>query len=105
MPRLLLLILLAVFFGLGVTIGFYNAQPVRFSYIFGEIELPLIGLIVGECLLVIALTLLIVLGRVLVLKSELRRLQRQLRGSEDELANLRRMSQDSQSGAVATRNV
>jgi len=105
MPRLLLLILLAIFFALGVTIGFYNAQPVRFSYIFGEIELPLIALIVGEFLLAVLLTLLVVLGRMLTLRAELRRLRRQLRNSDEELANLRRVSQDPAQSPVAVRNV
>lgn len=94
MPRLILLLLLAVFFALGVTIGFYNAQPVRLSYILGEVELPLIGLLVGEFLVAVLLTLLVVSGRILTLRAELRRLRRQLRGSDEELANLRRVAQD-----------
>lgn len=89
MLRIFLLILLVLVFALGVTIGFYNAQPVRFSYIFGEIDLPLIGLIVGEFFVAVLLTLLVVFGRILGLKTEVRRLKRQLRDSESELKNLR----------------
>lgn len=92
MPRILLLILLLVFFIIGGTVGYFNAQPVRFNYIVGEAELPLIGLVVGEFMFAVALTLLVMLGRVLVLKAEIRRLKRQLQNSESELANLRGMS-------------
>lgn len=102
MTRLLLLLLLAVFFALGVTIGFYNAQPVRFSYIFGEVEVPLIVLIVGEFLLAVLVTLLVVAGRVLSLRAELRRTHRQLRSLEAELSNLRQVSQPA---SATTHNV
>jgi lipopolysaccharide assembly protein A len=92
MMRVLLLVLLLVMFALGGTIGYFNAQPVRFSYIVGEVEMPLIALLIVEFLVAVALTLLVVLGRMLVLKGEVRRLRRQLQKGEAELANLRQMA-------------
>jgi lipopolysaccharide assembly protein A len=92
MARVLLLIALLLFFALGGTIGYFNAQPVRFSYIVGTIELPLIALLVSEFLLAVVVTLLVVAGRTLTLKAEIRRLKRQLQKGEAELANLRQVA-------------
>lgn len=89
MLRILTLILVAVFFILGLIIGFYNAQPVRFSYIVGEFELPLIVLILGEFAVAVLLTLVVVMSRILGLKGEIRRLKRQVKDQETELRNLR----------------
>lgn len=94
MLRILLLILLAVVFAFGVALGFYNAQPVRFSYLLGEFELPLIGLIVGEFLLAVLLTLVVIMGRILALKAQIRQLKRQLQNTEAELKNLRSLPLD-----------
>ena len=89
MLRILLLVLLGLVFALGVTAGFYNSQTVRFSYITGAVDLPLIALLLAEFGLVVALTLLVVAGRFWSLKSEIRRLSRQLRDQDAELKNLR----------------
>ena len=89
MLRIILIIVFVIVFALGVTIGFYNGQPVRFSYIVGELQLPLIALIVGEFAIAVLLTLLVVVGRIWSLKLEIRRLRKQLRDQEAELKNLR----------------
>ncbi|HSW11300.1 MAG TPA: LapA family protein [Solimonas sp.] len=93
LPRSLLffLVILPVFV-LGTTIGFFNGQDVEFNYLFGSVHLPLIALLIGEFLLVVALTLLATLVRVLALKSEIRRLRKQLRDADTELKNLRVLS-------------
>lgn len=91
MQRILILILLVIVFGLGVIIGFYNAQPVSFNYLVGSIQLPLIALITGEFVVAVLLTLLVVMGRILGLKAETRRLKKQLRNTESELKNLRNL--------------
>lgn len=85
---LLLLVVLPVFV-LGASVGFFNGQPVRFNYLFGEVELPLIALLAGEFLVVALLTVAISMLRVLSLKTEIRGLRKQLRDVESELKNLR----------------
>lgn len=85
---LFLLVVLPVFVA-GATIGFFNGQPVRFNYLVGEMELPLIALLVAEFLLVAVLTVALVALRVLSLKTEVRGLRKQLRDAESELKNLR----------------
>ncbi len=47
MLRALVIAGLIVFLVLGASIGYFNAQPVRFNYLAGEIELPLIALVIG----------------------------------------------------------
>lgn len=85
------MIFLTLIFCFGVVVGFFNAQPVVFNYLFGSVQLPLIALIAGEFLFAVLLTLLVVLGSVLALKNEARRLRKQLRDSEIELKNLREL--------------
>ncbi len=91
MLRILLILLLVVVLCLGASIGYFNAQPVRFNYLAGEIEIPLIALIIGEFVIAVLLTLLACFGRVFALKSEIRRLRKQLRDAEAELKNLRNL--------------
>lgn len=91
MLRILLILLLVVVLCLGASIGYFNAQPVHFNYLVGEMEIPLIGLIVGEFIIAVLLTLLACFGRVFGLKSEIRRLRKQLRDAEAELKNLRNL--------------
>ena len=79
-------------FVLGTTIGFFNSQKIEFNYLFGMVELPLIALLIAEFVLVALLTLGASFLRVLGLKSEIRRLRKQLRDSETELRNLRALS-------------
>ena len=85
---LFLLVVLPVFVA-GATVGFFNGQPVRFNYLFGEMELPLIALLLAEFLFVAVFTVGLVALRVLSLKTEIRGLRRQLRDAESELKNLR----------------
>lgn len=86
---LLFFVVILPVFVLGITIGFFNGQPVQFNYLFGTVELPLIALLIAEFLLVVVLTLLAVFVRVFSLRSEIRRLRKQLRDNETELKNLR----------------
>lgn len=93
------LVILPVFV-LGTTIGFFNGQAVQFNYLFGSVELPLIALLIAEFLLVVLLTLLATFVRVFALKSEIRRLGKQLRDSETELKNLRVLSAPAESPSL-----
>jgi uncharacterized integral membrane protein len=91
MLRIFLLMLLVMIFAFGIVIGFYNAQPVTFNYLFGITQLPLIALIAGEFIVAVVLTLLVVMGRIIALKAEARRLRKRLGGAEGELRNLRNL--------------
>lgn len=90
LPRslLFLLVVLPVFL-LGTTIGFFNGQPVTFDYLIGQVEMPLITLLIAVFVLAVVLTLLATYVRVFTLKSEIRRLRKQLTDSEAELRSLR----------------
>lgn len=92
MLRALVIAGLIVFLVLGASIGYFNAQPVRFNYLAGEIELPLIALVIGEFVIAVLLTLFISFGRMLSLKAEIRRLRRQIGAFEAELKTLRDLS-------------
>lgn len=89
MLRFLVIALLVLFLVVGASIGYFNAQPVKFDYLAGEVEMPLIALVIGEFVIAVLLTLLICFGRMLSLKSEIRRLRKQVQASEAELKNLR----------------
>jgi lipopolysaccharide assembly protein A len=89
MYRAFIIGILVVVLCLGASIGYFNAQPIHFDYLAGQIELPLIGLVLADFFLAVLLTLLICSGRILGLKAEARRLRKQLRDAEAELKNLR----------------
>lgn len=91
MLRVLIIAALVVFLALGASVGYFNAQPVKFDYLAGEIELPLIALVIGEFVLAVLLTLLICLGRMLGLRAEIRRLRRQVQSADAELKSLREL--------------
>lgn len=92
MLRVLVIVGLIVFLVLGASIGYFNAQPIKFDYLAGQIELPLIALVIGEFVLAVLLTLLISFARMLSLKGEIRRLRKQVLAGEAELKNLRELS-------------
>ena len=87
---LLYMVLLAVFIA-GAALGYFNATPVSFNYLFGTVELRLVVLVVFTFVLAALLTLLLCAGRILSLSGEARRLRRQLRDAETELKNLRNL--------------
>lgn len=91
MLRTLVIVALVLFLVLGASIGYFNAQPVKFDYLAGEVEMPLIALVVGEFVLAVLITLLICMGRMLSLKAEIRRLRKQAQGAEAELKALREL--------------
>ncbi len=91
MTRTLIIIALLVMLTLGVAIGFFNAQPVTFSYIAGQVQVPLIALVMAEFFLVALITALLCWTRIFGLKSEIRRLRRQLKDAQAELQSLRNL--------------
>jgi uncharacterized membrane protein YciS (DUF1049 family) len=89
MLRILLLLLLILVFVGGLAVGYSNAGPVSFNYLFGKTELSLVVLVLTVFAVAVLLTLLVCAGRILRLSADLRRLRRQLREAETELKNLR----------------
>lgn len=92
MWRIFLLLILIAVLVLGASIGYFNAQMVSFDYLFGALEIPLIGLLVGSFALGVLLTLLVVGSRMLGQRMELGRLRARVRDHEIELRNLRNLS-------------
>ena len=89
MGRLLVILLLVAGFCLGAAISYYNASPVTFHYLAGQVELPLIALLLGAFLLGIVVMWMLSLARAFVLSRDSRRQQRQIRELEAELKSLR----------------
>lgn len=91
MARVLLLLLLIVVLVLGATVGYFNAQPIAFDYLFGVWQVPLAGLLIAAFTVGVVLALLAALSRILGLRMELRRLRQRIREHEIELRNLREL--------------
>ena len=89
MGRLLVILLLVAGFCLGAAVSYYNASPVTFHYLAGQVELPLIALLLGAFLLGIVVMWLLNLARLFMLSRDSRRQQRQIRELESELKSLR----------------
>ena len=89
MYRIFVTVVLVLVLCAGATIGYFNAQPIRFDYLAGQIELPLIALVLADFFIAVLLTLLVCGARTLALKGEARRLRKQLRDAETELKSLR----------------
>jgi uncharacterized integral membrane protein len=89
MTRAILLSLLLFVLALGAAIGFFNAQLVKFNYLVGSAEVPLISLIFGELVLITLVGLAVFASRVWGLKREIRALRKRLAAAEVELRNLR----------------
>lgn len=91
MFRLLTVLLLALVFAIGASLGYFNAERVTFHYLFGAVEVRVAVLIVVSFLTAAALTLALCGIRILGLHRDLRRLRKQLRDAETELKNLRNL--------------
>ena len=90
--RTVLLILLLAMLVLGASIGYFNAQTVTFNYLIGQVELPLIAILIADFLFGVVLTLVLVSARMLRARTEVGRLRRQLRDAESEMRSLRAIS-------------
>ena len=99
--RSALLILLLAMLVLGASIGYFNAKTVSFNYLFGELELPLIAILIADFLFGMILTLIVVSGRLLRTRREVGRLRRQLRDAESEMRSLRAISAGTPADAPA----
>jgi len=91
MLRLIVIFLLLVVFSVGASIGYFNAETVRFHYLVGSVDIRLAVLVVAAFALGVVLTVVFTALRLLALNREIRRLRRQLRDTETELKNLRNL--------------
>ena len=91
MGRFVTLLLGIVAFCLGAAISHYNVSAVTFNYLAGQVELPLIALLIAAFLLGVVVMWLLNLARIFVLSRESRRYQRQIRELEAELKSLREL--------------
>ena len=91
MLRIVLVMALLAVFIAGAALGYFNATPVSFNYLFGAVQIRLVTLIVFTFVVAAVVTLLLCAGRIWTLSGEARRLRRQLRDAETELKNLRNL--------------
>jgi lipopolysaccharide assembly protein A len=94
MGRLVTLLLLLAAFCLGAAISYYNWSAVTFHYLAGQVELPLIALLLGAFLAGVVVMWLLDLARLFVLSRDSRRQQRQIAQLEAELKSLRNLPLD-----------
>lgn len=91
MTRIVVLVVLLVILVFGASVGYFNAQPVVFNYLFGAAEFPLIAVLIAAFSIGIVLTIAAVSGRLFTMRMELGRLRKQLREAEGELRTLRNL--------------
>lgn len=76
--RIALLVLIVLGLVAGLTLGLFNAEPVTFHYLAGEVEVPLIGLLIAAAFLALALAAVVSAFPLLRQKRKIARLQREL---------------------------
>lgn len=91
MLRLLRNLVLLLALALGVAFGFFNFQLVTVNWLFGEVRVPLVVVLVIDFILGFGLALLLLLAQTLKLRSDLARERRQLKDAQAEIRNLRSM--------------
>lgn len=91
MLRLLTVILLALVFLIGASLGYFNAERVTFHYLFGHVEVRVAVLVAISFVVASVMTLALCVLRMLRLHRDIRRLRKALRDSETELKNLRNL--------------
>jgi uncharacterized integral membrane protein len=89
--RIILWLLLLAAFCVGAALSYYNWSPVAFDYLAGEVQLPLIALLLTSFMLGGLTVLLLNTVRIWSLRLEMRRTQKRLRNAETELKNLRNL--------------
>ncbi len=91
MRSLLLAILVFLLFTLGIVVGHANNAEVQFDYLVGSVRLNQVSLLLFVFGFGVGLTLIACAGRLLALRSEVRRVRRRLVDAETELKNLRNL--------------
>src|SRR3546814_17083548 len=90
MSRIDILVVLLVILVLGASIGYFNAQPVIFNYLFGTAEFPLIAVLIAAFSIGIRLTIAAVAASLFTMRPALGRLRKQLRENEGGVRTRRR---------------
>jgi uncharacterized integral membrane protein len=85
----IILIVLALF--LGMMFALFNAGTVTVDYLFGNLQISLVALLILDLLVGLAVGAMIYAPRVLSLKIELDRVKKKLTAAEGELRNLRNL--------------
>jgi lipopolysaccharide assembly protein A len=98
MTRILLILLLVAVLVLGATVGYFNAQTVRFDFLFGAWDLPLIALLIAAFALGVLIALAVAAGRIFALRLEIRRLRQRVHNHEVELRSLRELPLGGEAG-------
>lgn len=101
MTRLLVTVLLLAVFCLALAVAYYNSGSVRFDYLTGAFEAPLVAVVMGAFLLGMLVAGLLNLASAWGLKREARSLSRRLAAAEAELRTLRQLPLET-AGAPAT---
>ena len=91
MGRFLIWLLLIAAFCLGAAVSYYNWRPVTFNYLAGEVELPLIALLLLHFTAGLLVMWLFSAARIFLVSRDARRHERQVRELEAELKNLRNL--------------
>ena len=99
MGRLLFFLLVVGAVCFGAAFSYYNVAPVTFHYLAGQVEMPLIWLLIGAFLAGAAAMWLLDLARLFALSRESRRQQRQIAQLDAELKSLRALPLAQTSGA------
>ncbi len=89
MVRLLVALLLLSAFCLGAAVSYYNWHPVAFNYLAGEVELPLIALLLLSFTCGLLVMWLLSVARMFLMGRETRRQASRVQELEAELKNLR----------------
>lgn len=91
MRKLLATVLLLAGFCLGAAISYFNWTPVTFDYLSGQVEVPLIALLLAAFLSGLVVMGLLNMAREWGLARDARKLQSRLNLAETELRNLRNL--------------
>lgn len=83
--RLFVVLLIGLVLVTGIAIGLYNSEPVRFDYLAGQAELPLIWLLTAVLAFAIVAALLAAAVPLLRQQRRIRRLERELRQAREAL--------------------
>jgi len=89
MARIFSLIVLLIVLVFGASFAALNAGLVPLDFYYGSIQLPLSLVLVFSLVSGVLLGLMAALGKIIVLKREIKKLRRDVRNTEKEVTNLR----------------
>ncbi len=91
MLKWLLVIVVAVIAALVLAFGYLNTEPVQLDLYFRSLELPISLAVVAAFAIGVLISVIVYLPRVFLRNRKIARLERRLRQSTEELAELRRV--------------